>query len=42
MHVALGEGGLAVRIEVGAVVLVGGLGEGVKQAQAGFLARGWG
>ena len=42
MDIALGEGGALLGVQVGAVVLVGGLGAGVKQAQAGFLARGWG
>ena len=37
VDVALGEGGALLGIQVGAVVLVGGLGAGVRQVQTGFL-----
>ena len=41
MHVALGEGGLAVRIEVGAVVLVGCLGAGEGAGPGELPDAGW-
>ena len=41
MHVALGEGGLAVGVQVGAVVLVGGLGAGEGASPGELPDAGW-
>lgn len=41
MHVALGEGGLAVGIQVGAVVLAGGLGTGEGACPSELPDAGW-
>lgn len=41
MHVALGEGGLAVRIQAGAVVLVGCLGAGEGASPGELPDTGW-